>query len=88
MTPKRIKHLEMFGELNNNEALIEMLFAQQLIIEKLEDIRSNTSKLVWWLVALPVILGILIFALGGLVILREQPSGNRYFVIHNHMNRD
>lgn len=64
MTPKRNKFLLTYGELTDSELLREHLFAQQLQIEKLEKIRKNTSILVWWLVALPVIFGILFFLLG------------------------
>ncbi|MGG5487606.1 hypothetical protein [Gaetbulibacter sp. NE] len=64
MTPKRIKFIETYAGFNDHETLKEILFAQQLQIEKLEKIRSNTSVLVWWLVALPLIFGILMVVFG------------------------
>ena len=68
-TPKRLKFIETYNEFDDSDTLKELLFAQQLAIEKLEKIRSNTSMLVWWLVALPIIGFILIFIFGGLGIL-------------------
>jgi len=65
LTPKRLKFIETYGELDQNETLKELLFAQQLQLEKLEKIRSNTSNLVWWLIAIPIIIAILFMVLGG-----------------------
>ncbi len=67
ITPQRKKFYSKYEDFDDSETIKELLFAQQLQLDKLDDIRSNTSKLVWWLVALPVILG-LIFALGGLAL--------------------
>ena len=64
MTPKRNKFILTYNDYDDSETLKELLFANQLQLEKLERIRANTSILVWWLVALPVILGILVFAFG------------------------
>ncbi|MFY0714286.1 hypothetical protein J1D01_11450 [Seonamhaeicola sp. NFXS20] len=64
-TKKRIKFLETYGDLDDSETLKELLYANKLQVEKLEKIRSNTSMLVWWLVAIPVFFVILAFALGG-----------------------
>ena len=61
LTPKRIKFLETFVHLYDSDTLKEMFFAQLIQIEKLEKIRSNTSMLVWWLVAIPIIIAILMF---------------------------
>nr|WP_321222422.1 hypothetical protein [uncultured Psychroserpens sp.] len=63
-TLKRINFLETYNDFTNEEILRELLFAKKLQIDKLEKIRSNTSKLVWWLIALPIIIGILIMLLG------------------------
>lgn len=57
---------DKYSELNDLEISKEILFAQQIQIDKLDKIRSNTSILVWWLVALPVLFGIIaiLFAIG------------------------
>lgn len=65
MTKKRIKFLETYSDLDDSETLKELLFANTLQVEKLEKIRSNTSMLVWWLVAIPIIFVILAFVFGG-----------------------
>ena len=65
MTKKRIKFLETYSDLDDSETLKELLFANTLQVEKLEKIRSNTSILVWWLVAIPIIFVILAFVFGG-----------------------
>jgi hypothetical protein len=65
MTKKRIKFLETYSDLDDSETLKELLFANTLQVEKLEKIRSNTSMLVWWLVAIPIIFVILAFMFGG-----------------------
>ena len=65
MTKKRIKFLETYGDLDDSETLKELLYANGLQVEKLEKIRSNTSMLVWWLVAIPIIFVILAFVFGG-----------------------
>lgn len=66
MTKKRMKFLVTYAELDHSEILKEILYANTLQLEKLEKIRSNASILVWWLVAIPIILVIIIFFLGGL----------------------
>jgi len=48
-TKKRTRFLQTYGDLDNNETLKEILFAQEVQIDKLERIRSNTSVLVWFL---------------------------------------
>lgn len=66
MTKKRIKFLETYSDLDDSETLKELLFANTLQVEKLEKIRSNTSMLVWWLVAIPILFFIIIMFFGGL----------------------
>ncbi len=61
MTEERIKFLDTYGDLKkDNKILKEILFVQNLQLDKLEKIRSNTSKLVWWLVVIPIITFIII----------------------------
>ena len=64
LTPQRLKFIEKYQEFNDSDTLKEILYAQQIQINKLESIRSNTSKLVWWLIALPIIFGIFFTMLG------------------------
>ncbi len=64
LTPQRLVFNEKYGEMSGQELLQENLFAQQIQIEKLEKIRSNTSQLVWWLVAIPIIIVIIAFIFG------------------------
>lgn len=59
LTSKRIKFIETYSDYNDQDILKELLYTQQLHLEKLEKVRSNTSMLVWWLVAIPIILGLL-----------------------------
>ncbi|WP_406683327.1 hypothetical protein N1F78_11600 [Seonamhaeicola sp. MEBiC1930] len=67
-TQQRINFVKTYGELDDSETLKEILFTQKCIFEKLEQNRSNTSKLVWWLIAIPIIffLFAFVFGLGGL----------------------
>lgn len=64
LTSKRIKFIETYSDFDDQDTLKELLFTHQLQLDKLERIRSNTSMLVWWLVAIPIIFGILIFIFG------------------------
>ncbi|MGB3343021.1 MAG: hypothetical protein WBA61_03835 [Aequorivita sp.] len=64
ITSERIRFMDKYGELNDSDTLQEILYVHYLQLTKLEKIRSNTSMLVWWLVALPIIIGIIIVFLG------------------------
>lgn len=63
---KRKNFNKTYGQMNDKELLQENLFAQQLQIEKLELIRSNTSKLVWWIIAIPIIFVLILIVFGGI----------------------
>ena len=67
-TPKRLKFNLDYSGFSDSQVLLEILFAQQIQIDKLENTRSNTSKLVWWLIAIPILifLFVFLFGLGGL----------------------
>lgn len=54
---KRKNFYENYGHYSEIEIQKEHLFKQEIIIEKLEKIRANTSNLVWFLVVIPAILG-------------------------------
>ena len=72
LSPRKAKFYENYKGLNENELLVEILFAQELIydrLNKLENIRSNTSNLVWLVIA-PIIIALIIgfFSIVGLSI--------------------
>jgi len=48
-------------ELSDREIQIELLYAQQIMINKLDKVRGNTNTLIWWLIAIPIIIGAVIF---------------------------
>lgn len=52
------------GHLTDSEILKEILYIQKTQAGKLERIRSNTSTMVWWLIAIPII-SVLIMAFFG-----------------------
>tara|TARA_R100000789_G_C3008645_1_gene150716 strand:+ start:910 stop:1113 length:204 start_codon:yes stop_codon:yes gene_type:complete len=60
---KKLKFLQSYEGYDTEQLLKELLYYQKTQIEKLEKVRSNTSTLVWWLVAIPIIFGILFFIL-------------------------
>lgn len=62
---RRAKFNDKYNDFDEVGILKEILFAQALQIDKLEKLRSNTSTLVWWLVAIPIICFILILFFGG-----------------------
>ncbi|MDX8552936.1 hypothetical protein MK851_04760 [Tenacibaculum sp. 1B UA] len=59
LTPKKKRFNEKYNDFSDSEIQRELLFAQQLTIDKLEKIRTNTSNLVWFLIVIPIIFGIL-----------------------------
>ena len=60
LTPKRKNFNEKYDNLNEIEIQKEILFSQRLMLEKLEQIRTNTSTLVWFLIIIPIIVGVII----------------------------
>lgn len=48
---------------SDRDLQLEANFQNKLQLEKLERIRSNSSKIVWWLIAIPIILAVLFFIL-------------------------
>ena len=50
---------------SDRDIQLEILYAQQIQIDKLEKIRANTNTMIWWLIAIPIILAILLVLLGG-----------------------
>ncbi len=60
LTPKRKVFNEKFGEYSDSEILKELLFTQRITVERLENIRKNTSNLVWFLSVIPIIIGVIL----------------------------
>ena len=60
LTQKRKQFNEKYKYLTKSEVQKELLFAQQLTIDKLEKIRTNTSNIVWWLIAIPIIVAVIL----------------------------
>ena len=54
-SPRRKWFDDYFKDFTESEIQKEILFAQQLTIDKLEKVRSNTSKIVWWIIVIPII---------------------------------
>lgn len=54
------KFLERYKDKDQNELLIELIWELRKSNGKNEKIRENTSKLVWWLIAIPIIIGAMI----------------------------
>ena len=59
LTPRKKRFNEKYNDFSDSEIQRELLFTQQLTIDKLEKIRTNTSNLVWFLIVIPIIFGIL-----------------------------
>jgi type IV secretory pathway component VirB8 len=59
-SPKRKWFDDYFKDFTESEIQKEILFAQQLTIDKLEKVRSNTSKIVWWLIVIPIIIAVIL----------------------------
>jgi len=59
-SPKRKWFNEYWGDLNESEIQKEILFAQLLTNDKLEKVRSNTSKIVWWIIVIPIIIAVIL----------------------------
>ena len=46
---------------SDRELQMDMLYAQQILIDKMDKVRGNTNTLIWWLIAIPIILGVIIY---------------------------
>lgn len=63
--PKSIedKFNEKYGDLSEPEIQKEILFTLKMTNAKLEKIRANTSNLVWFLIVIPIIIGVIMVLL-------------------------
>jgi len=50
-----------YKDFNKLETLKEILYTQKEILKQTKANRSNTSKLVWWLVFIPILLSVIFF---------------------------
>lgn len=63
-SPKHFKFDKDREDWTDREIQMSQLYFLTLIQDATEKTRSNTSKLVWWLIALPIIFFLLFFLLG------------------------
>jgi hypothetical protein len=49
---------ENFGEFSDSEIQKEILMYQILENQKLDAIKSNTSKMVWFLIVIPIVIAV------------------------------
>ena len=59
-SPKRKWFDDYFKDFTKSEIQKEILFAQLLTNDKLEKVRSNTSKIVWWIIVIPIIIAVIL----------------------------
>ena len=60
--PKRQKYFEQQRkDWSDREIRMEMLYAQQILIEKTDKVRGNTNTMIWFLIVIPIILAFLAF---------------------------
>lgn len=45
---------------SDREIQLEMLYAQQILINKMDKVRGNTNTMIWWLIVIPIIIGIIV----------------------------
>lgn len=58
---KRQKYFEeQRRDWSDREIQLEMLFSQQLLIEKMEKVRGNTNTMIWWLIVIPIVIALLL----------------------------
>ena len=65
-SPKREWFNDYFKDFTESEIQKEILFAQLLTNDKLEiieKVRSNTSKIVWWIIVIPIIAAVIVFVI-------------------------
>lgn len=62
---KKSKQQQYFEDqrrnLSDRELQLDLLYSQKLLIETMDKVRGNTNTLIWWLIAIPVIIGAIIF---------------------------
>ena len=57
---KRQRHfIEQRKDWSDREIQLEQSFYQQILIDKTEKVRGNTNTMIWWLIAIPLVIGII-----------------------------
>lgn len=64
LSDKQNHFREKYKDFSDRDMMIELLLAQSIQIDKLERNRSNTSKMVWFFIGIPIILFFLAFFTG------------------------
>lgn len=62
---KRERFNKIYGDLQDKDIMREVLFKLHFQNELLDKTRSNTSKIVWWLIVIPIIVGVLMLLIRG-----------------------
>ena len=61
---KKSKRQQYFEDqrrnLSDRELQLDLIYSQKLLIETMDKVRGNTNTLIWWLIAIPIILGIIL----------------------------
>lgn len=72
MTEYKSNFIKKYDHISNRDLLIEIIYSIKSQNGLIERNRSNTSKLVWWLIAIPFIVAFIfflfsIFGLGAII---------------------
>lgn len=65
LSKEEIQFIEKYGEMSDSEILKEILRQNIIQTSKLERTRSNTSAIVWWFIAIPLIGALIVALLAG-----------------------
>ena len=60
ISKKREKFNEKYKDFSDTELLKEFIYNQELTYAVLDRIRANTSNLVWFLIVIPIIVGVIV----------------------------
>ena len=63
MNTARSNFLEKYENVQDKDLMIELVYSLHRNNQLLERNRQNTSKMVWWLIAVPLLFGLLFFFL-------------------------
>jgi len=62
---KKSKRQQYFEDqrrnLSDRELQLDLLYSQKLLIETMDKVRGNTNTLIWWLIAIPFMIGAIVF---------------------------
>ena len=46
--------------LSDREIQLELLFSQKILIETMDRVRGNTNTMIWWLIVIPLVIGVIV----------------------------